>query len=48
MPQILLFSNGDTNSFVLTMSREGMNRSVTLQSSDDGTIKVGDIVEPKQ
>ena len=48
MPQILLFSNGDTNSFVLTLSREGMNRSVTLQSSDDGTIKVGDIVEPKQ
>jgi general secretion pathway protein H len=49
-PQILLFSNGDTNSFVLTMVRDGVNRSVTLQSSDngDGTIKVGDIVEPKQ
>lgn len=48
MPQILLFSNGDTNSFVLTMTREGVNRSATLQSSDDGTIKVGDIIEPKR
>lgn len=50
MPQILLFSNGDTNSFALTMMRDGVNRSATLQSSDngDGTIKVGDIIEPKQ
>ncbi|HEV7986035.1 MAG TPA: prepilin-type N-terminal cleavage/methylation domain-containing protein [Steroidobacteraceae bacterium] len=48
MPQIMLFSNGDTNSFVLTMVREGVNRSVTLQSSDDGSVKVGDIIEPKQ
>lgn len=48
MPQILLFSNGDTNSFALTLTREGVNRSATLQSSDDGTIKVGDIVEPKR
>jgi type II secretion system protein H len=47
MPQILLFSNGDTNAFVLTMAREGLNRSVTLQSGDDGNIKVGDITEPK-
>jgi type II secretion system protein H len=47
MPQILLFSNGDTNAFVLTMAREGLNRSVTLQSGDDGDIKVGDIIEPK-
>jgi len=47
MPQILLFSNGDTNTFALTMAREGINRSVTLQSGDDGNIKVGDIIEPK-
>jgi general secretion pathway protein H len=46
-PQIMLFSNGDTNSFALTMLREGINRSATLQSSDDGTIQVGDIIEPK-
>jgi len=25
-----------------------VGRSVTLQSSDDGTVKVGDIVEVKQ
>jgi hypothetical protein len=46
-PQVMLFSNGDTNSFALTLSREGSNRSVTLQSSDDGTVQVGDVVEPK-
>jgi hypothetical protein len=43
----MLFSNGDTNSFALTLSREGSNRSVTLQSSEDGSVQVGDIVEPK-
>jgi type II secretion system protein H len=50
MPQIMLFSNGDTNTFALTMQREGVNRTATIQSSDDGdgTIKVGDIVEPKR
>jgi hypothetical protein len=44
----MLFSNGDTNTFALTIVREGVGRSVTLQSSDDGTVKVGDIVEVKQ
>lgn len=50
MPQILLFSNGDTNAFALTMARDGVHRSVTLQSSDngDGTIKAGEIVESPQ
>ena len=48
MPQILLFSNGDLNSFALTMTREGVRRSVTLQTGDDGDLKVGDIIEPKQ
>jgi len=46
-PQIMLFSNGDTNTFILTMQRPAANRSVTLQSSDDGTVKVGEIVEPQ-
>jgi general secretion pathway protein H len=47
-PQIMLFSNGDTNSFALTIARDGVRRSATLQSNADGTLKVGDIVEPKQ
>jgi general secretion pathway protein H len=44
-PQIMLFSNGDTNAFALTIERENVGRSVTLQSTQDGTLKVGDIVE---
>ena len=47
-PQIQLFSNGDTNSFALTIVREQVGRSATLQSSDDGTVRVGDIIEAKQ
>jgi type II secretion system protein H len=47
MPQILLLSNGDTNSFSLTMLREGTHRTVTVQSNADGTIQGGAIVEPK-
>jgi general secretion pathway protein H len=47
-PQIMLFSNGDTNSFALTIARDGIGRSATLQSNTDGTLKVGDIVEPKK
>ncbi|HEX2789404.1 MAG TPA: type II secretion system minor pseudopilin GspH [Steroidobacteraceae bacterium] len=46
-PQIMLFSNGDMNSFALTIARDGVGRSATLQSNADGTVKVGDIVEPK-
>jgi type II secretion system protein H len=44
-PQIMLFSNGDTNTFILLMQRPNANRSVMLQSSDDGTVKVGEIVD---
>lgn len=47
-PQIMLFSNGDTNTFALTIARDGVGRSVTLQSQTDGSIKVGDILEPKR
>jgi type II secretion system protein H len=47
-PQIMLFSNGDTNSFVLTIARPDANHSATLQSNEDGKIQVGDIVEVKQ
>jgi type II secretion system protein H len=47
-PQLLLFSNGETNSFALTITRDGVGRNVTLQSGDDGSIHVGDIVEAKK
>jgi type II secretion system protein H len=47
-PQIMLFSNGDTNTFALTIARDGVGRSVTLQNQSDGSIKVGDILEPKR
>jgi type II secretion system protein H len=47
-PQIMLFSNGDTNSFALTIARDGLGRSVTLQSQTDGTVKVSEILEPKR
>ncbi len=47
-PQVLLFSNGETNSFALTITRDGVGRNVTLQSSADGTIQVSDILEPKK
>jgi type II secretion system protein H len=46
-PQILLFSNGDTNAFALTIARADVGRSVTLQSSEDGKVNVGNIVEQK-
>jgi type II secretion system protein H len=45
-PQLLLLSNGDVNSFSLTLVREGTHRSATLQSKTDGTIQTGAIVEP--
>ena len=47
-PQILLLSNGDTNSFQLTIERPSTRRSVTFKSATDGTISAGDIVEARQ
>jgi len=47
-PQVLLFSNGETNSFALTITRDGVGRNATLQSGDDGTIHVSDIMEAKK
>ena len=47
-PQIMLLSNGDINSFALTLVREGVNRSATLQSTEDGDVQFGDVVEPKR
>jgi type II secretion system protein H len=42
-PQILLLSDGDTNSFALTIERPSAHHSVTLKSSADGTISAGEI-----
>jgi general secretion pathway protein H len=44
-PQIMLFSNGDLNSFELTIRRAAANRSVTLRSTESGKIEVGDMLE---
>lgn len=44
-PQIMLLSNGDTNSFSLRIERPSARRSVTLQSAGDGTISTGQIVQ---
>jgi len=42
-PQILLLSDGDTNSFSLTLERPSARRSVTLRSVSDGTVSASDI-----
>jgi type II secretion system protein H len=47
-PQILLLSDGDMNSFSLTMQRSSAHRSVTLHSVSDGTLSTSDIVEASQ
>ncbi len=44
-PQIMLLSNGDTNSFELTLLRSAVNRSVTLKSASDGSFSAGDIID---
>jgi hypothetical protein len=47
-PQIMLLSNGDTNSFALTIERDSSHRSVTIGSAADGSIQAGKIVEAPQ
>jgi type II secretion system protein H len=47
-PQIMLLSNGDTNSFALTIERPSTHRSITIQSATDGTVQAGKIVEEQQ
>ena len=47
-PQIMLLSNGDTNSFALTIERDSAHRSVSIQSAADGSIKAGDVVQAPQ
>ena len=46
-PQILLLSNGDVNSFLLTLARTAADRTTTVKSGADGTIQAGAIIEPQ-
>jgi type II secretion system protein H len=47
-PQIMLLSDGDMNSFALTIERSSAHRSVTLKSVSDGTVSTTDIVQAQQ
>jgi len=47
-PQIMLLSNGDTNSFALTIERDSTHRSVTISSAADGSVHAGNIIEAPQ
>jgi type II secretion system protein H len=44
-PQILLMSDGDMNSFDLTLARQSARRSVTVKSVNDGTVSASEIAE---
>jgi hypothetical protein len=47
-PQILLYSNGDTNSFSFTMLRAASGQQFTVKSGDDGKLTYGDIEQKPQ
>jgi general secretion pathway protein H len=40
-PQVMLFSNGDTSDFAITLRRRSAAKSTTLKSAEDGKISVG-------
>ena len=42
-PQIMLFSNGDTSDFELTLARRTAGRSIAFRGKGDGTITAGDM-----
>lgn len=44
-PQIMLYSNGDTNDFELTLARIDLNRRAVIRNESDGKISSGDLVE---
>lgn len=46
-PQVLLFSNGDTNDFELTLRRADAARQITLRNKADGSIAISDVVEDR-
>ncbi len=47
-PQIMLLSDGDMNSFALTIERSSAHRSVTLKSASDGTVSASAIAQAEQ
>jgi hypothetical protein len=44
-PQVMLFSDGDLNSFEVTLQREGVNRTTTIRSVNNASIESGELVE---
>jgi len=46
-PQVMIFSNGDLDSFELTLERDGGVRSVTLTQDDKGQVIEQPMVEQK-
>jgi len=44
-PQVMLFSNGSTNDFELTMRRPDAARHATFRNATDGSIAVSDVEE---
>lgn len=44
-PHVMIFSNGDLTSFSLTLEREDPVRSVTISSTDKGTVEAGKLIE---
>jgi general secretion pathway protein H len=47
-PQLMLLSNGDINSFALTFVRDGVDRRVVVQSTPEGDIQAGEILEARR
>jgi general secretion pathway protein H len=45
VPQVMLFSNGDTSDFALTLRRKSAGKSTTLKSAEDGKISIGGVEE---
>jgi type II secretion system protein H len=44
-PHVMIFSNGDLTSFSLTLERQDPVRSVTISSTDQGTVEAGKLIE---
>jgi general secretion pathway protein H len=47
-PQVMIFSNGDLNSFAVTLERDGGVRSITLTQDEKGQVIEHDMVEVKR
>ena len=47
-PQVMIFSNGDLNSFAVTLERDGGVRSITLTQDEKGQVIEHDMVEAKR